>query len=96
MLEPSVEWLMMDASNMKAHCHAAGSVGGNQGIGLTKDAAIPRYIWPWLRMVCQCESFVTTCPVADCTQAAVIIEGIEAHSLIADKGYEPMPSCSML
>lgn len=31
---------------------------------------------------------VTAGPVADCTQAAELIEGIEAQALIADKGYD--------
>jgi transposase len=31
---------------------------------------------------------ITAGPVADCTQAAELIEGIEAQALIADKGYD--------
>ncbi len=31
---------------------------------------------------------ITAGPVADCTQAAALIEGIEAQVLIADKGYD--------
>jgi transposase len=32
--EPDYEWLMIDASHVKAHSHASGARGGNQGIGL--------------------------------------------------------------
>lgn len=60
--EPDYEWLMIDASHCKAHAHAAGARGGNQGIGLTKGGETPRYIWPWMRMVCRCESLSLKVP----------------------------------
>ena len=34
--EPDLEWIMIDASHCKAHPHAAGARGGNQGMGRTK------------------------------------------------------------
>jgi transposase len=34
--EPDYEWLMIDASHIKVHLHAAGAVGGNQDMGVTK------------------------------------------------------------
>ena len=34
--DPDYEWLMIDASHIKVHPHAAGAVGGNQDMGLTK------------------------------------------------------------
>jgi transposase len=57
-VDPDYEWLMIDASHVKIHPHAAGAVGGNQDIGLTKGGAIPRSISPWMQMVCrsECES----------------------------------------
>ena len=51
--DPDFEWLMIDASHIKVHPHAAGAVGGNQDMGRTKGGSTPRYIWPWIRMVCQ-------------------------------------------
>ena len=33
---PDFEWLMIDASYIKVHPHAAGAVGGNQDMGRTK------------------------------------------------------------
>ena len=33
---PDFEWLMIDASHIKAHPHAAGAVGGNQALARTK------------------------------------------------------------
>ena len=40
--EPDYEWLMIDASHSKVHPHAAGAVGGNQGIGRTKGGSTLR------------------------------------------------------
>ena len=51
--EPDMEWLMIDASHCKVHPHAAGAVGGNQDMERTKGGSTPRYIWPWMRMVCR-------------------------------------------
>ena len=53
--EPDFEWLMIDASHIKVHPHATGAVGGNQEMSRTKGGLIPRYIWPWMRMVCPSE-----------------------------------------
>jgi transposase len=53
--EPDYEWLMIDASHCKVHPHAAGAKGGNQEMSRTKGGSIPRYIWPWMRMVCRSE-----------------------------------------
>ena len=34
--EPDFEWLMIDASHIKVHPHAAGALGGNQEMAHTK------------------------------------------------------------
>ena len=34
--DPDFEWLMIDASYIKAHTHSAGARGGNQAIARTK------------------------------------------------------------
>ena len=54
--EPDYEWLMIDASHCKVHPHAAGAKGGNQDMSRTKGGLTPKYIWPWMRMVCRSES----------------------------------------
>ncbi len=33
---PGSEWLMIDASQIKAHPHSGGATGGNQAMGRTK------------------------------------------------------------
>jgi transposase len=53
--EPDFEWLMIDATHIKVHPHAAGAVGGNQEMSRSKGGSTQRYIWPWMRMVCRSE-----------------------------------------
>lgn len=60
--EPDFEWLMIDASYIKAHFHAAGAAGGNQDMDRTKGGSTPRYIWPWMRMVCRSEFLLQQVP----------------------------------
>ena len=60
--EPDYEWLMIDASHIKVHPHAAGAKGGNQDMSRTKGGSTPKYIWPWMRMVCQSESLLQKVP----------------------------------
>jgi hypothetical protein len=60
--EPDYEWLMIDASHCKVHPHAAGARGGNQAMSRTKGGSTPRYIWPWMRMVCRSEQLLQKVP----------------------------------
>ncbi|OTA14035.1 transposase [Xenorhabdus vietnamensis] len=60
--EPDFEWLMIDASHIKVHPHAAGAKGGNQDMGHKKGGLIPRYTWPWMRMVYRSERLLHAVP----------------------------------
>ena len=60
---PDFEWLMIDASHCKVHPHAVGAIGGNQDMGRTKGGSTPRYIWPWMRMVCRSEYLLQVVPL---------------------------------
>ena len=60
--EPDFEWIMIDASHVKVHPHAAGAVGGNQDMSNTKGGSTLRYIWPWMRLVIQSESLLQKVP----------------------------------
>ena len=60
--EPDYEWLMIDASHIKVHPHAAGAVGGNQDMSRTKGGSTQNYIWPWMRMVCRSELLLQKVP----------------------------------
>ena len=44
-VDPDYEWLMIDATFIKVHPHAAGARGGNQGMGRTKGGSIQKSIW---------------------------------------------------
>jgi hypothetical protein len=60
---PDFEWLMIDASNIKVHPHAAGARGGNQDMGHTKGGcSTARYTWPRMRLVCRSESLLHRVP----------------------------------
>ena len=59
---PDYEWLMIDASHIKAHPHAAGARGGSQDMSVTKGGSIPSYIWPWMRLVCRSGSLSQKAP----------------------------------
>ena len=60
--EPDFEWLMIDATHVKVHPHASGAVGGNQAMSRTKGGSTPRYIWTWMRMVCQSDLLLQKVP----------------------------------
>jgi len=60
--QPDPAWLLIDASYCKVHPHATGAVGGNQAMDRTKGGSTPRYIWPWMRMVCRSESLLQRVP----------------------------------
>jgi len=55
---PDFEWLMIDASHVKIHPHAAGAVGGNQAMARTKGGLIQRSTSPWIQLVCRSESLL--------------------------------------
>ena len=61
--DPDDEWLMIDASHCKVHPHTSGARGGNQAMSRTKGGSTPRYIWPWMRMVCRSESLLHQVPL---------------------------------
>jgi len=60
--EADFEWLMIDATHVKVHPHAAGAIGGNQDMNITKGGSTQRYIWPWMRMVCQSKCLLQKVP----------------------------------
>ena len=85
--EPDFEWLMIDASHVKVHQHAAGAIGGNEAMGRTKglntkiDMAVDAFGMP-VRVI------ITEGTTADCTKAEELIEGFDADYLLADRGYD--------
>jgi transposase len=73
--EPDFEWRMLDGTYVKAHFHAAGAVGGNDGISLTKGGATPRYMWPWMPMVCRCERLSLLLPRRTVYRLETLLKG---------------------
>jgi transposase len=59
---PDYEWLMIDASYIKVHPHAAGAIGGNQDMSRRKWGSTQNYIWPWMRLVCRSELLLRKVP----------------------------------
>jgi transposase len=49
--EPDYEWVMIDATHVKVHPHAAGGAGRQSRDGRDKKGATARSIWPLMRMV---------------------------------------------
>ena len=60
--ELGYEWFMIDASHIKVHPHEEGAKGGNQDMSRIKGGSTPKYIWPWMRMVCQSEALLQKVP----------------------------------
>jgi len=58
-----LDWIMIDASFIKAHPHAAGAVGGNQDMECTKGGLTQKYIWPWMRTVCRSDALSQQVPL---------------------------------
>jgi transposase len=61
-IEPDLEWLMIDASHIKVHPHAAGAVGGNQEMSRTKGGSVQNYICPWMRMAIRSDLLLRKAP----------------------------------
>lgn len=49
------KWLMIDASHIKVHPHAAGAIGGNQAMGVTKGGSIQKYTSRLMHVGCRFE-----------------------------------------
>jgi len=73
--DPDFEWLIIDASHIKVHPHAAGARGGNQDMARTKGGSTQRYIWPWMRMVTQSEYLLQRVPQRIVLRPASLLRG---------------------
>lgn len=61
-IDPDYKWLMFDVSRCKASPGAPEAIGDSRYMERAKEDGIPRYIWPWMRMVCQPEYLLQTVP----------------------------------
>ncbi|HSL04148.1 MAG TPA: IS5 family transposase [Nitrospiraceae bacterium] len=89
-VDADTEWLMIEATIIRAHPHAAGATGGKQTQALgrcrggvtTKLPAVCDALGNPLRFI------VTGGERHDCTQAQALLEGFHAQAVLADKGYD--------
>ncbi len=82
------EWLMIDASHVKVHPHAAGARGGKLDMGRTKRGLNTKLHLAVDAHGMPVRVFVTSGAVADCTLSGKLIDGISTEHLLADKGYD--------
>ena len=81
--DPDLEWLMIDASYVKAHQHNTGAVRGNQAVGRAKEGLTTK-----LRLAVDAHGMpvrmlATAGTAADCTQAEALLDGTAAEYLLA-------------
>lgn len=50
--DSELEWLMIDATHIKVHPHAAGAKGGNQDMSRTKGGSTRNSMWPSTALGC--------------------------------------------
>ena len=77
--DPDFEWLMIDASYIKAHPHSAGARGGNQAVARTKGLNSKLHLAVDAHGNAS-KSDSDRGTVADCSQALPLIEGIAGVS----------------
>ena len=73
--DPDYEWLIIDASHIKVHSHAAGARGGSQDMARTKGGPTQRYIWPWMRMAIRSECLLQQVPQLTVRKLANLLKG---------------------
>ena len=61
-VDPDYEWLMIDATHIKIHPHAAGAANDNQDMSRTKGGLTQNYTLLWMRMVCRSEQLLRKVP----------------------------------
>lgn len=85
--EQDFKRLMIDASPITVHRHAAEAHGGNQAMGRAKRGPDS-----WIHLAVNAHGmlvrmFITAGLIVDYSQAYWLIEGIDAEHLLADWGY---------
>lgn len=57
------EWLLIDPRYVEAYRRAIGAVGDNRSMRISKARSNPRYVWPWMRMLCRSELLLQKAPL---------------------------------
>ena len=83
---PDFEWLMIDATHCKVHSHAAGAIGGNEGMDRTKGAQQNSSGRGAVSLPFR--AIVTEGTRADRKEAIPLIKDLPCKFLLADRGYD--------
>lgn len=59
---PGYEWLMISADHDAVCTRAPGSTGGQSDSSGVDETPSSKYIWPWMRMICQSEILLQKVP----------------------------------
>ena len=60
--QPEYEWLIIDTGYMTTLPHTAEATDGDSDISYTPRGSVPRFLWPWMRMICRSESLLQKLP----------------------------------
>ena len=82
------EWLLIDASFVKAHKHAHGAIGGSKRHRSLKRGANSKIHLSVDETGRPVRVIITAGTINDCTKAEELTEDIEYDVLIADRGYD--------
>ena len=86
--ETDTEWVMLDASYVKVHPHAAGAAGGNQEMSRTKGGLNSKIHLMVDAHGTPMKLKVTKGTRADSQEALTLLKGQSAQFLLADKAYD--------
>jgi transposase len=82
------EWLMIDATHVKAHPPRRGSIWRKPRYGAHKRGLNPKIHLAVDAHGAPVEMFVTAGTTADCKFGENLINGIDAENLLADRGFD--------
>ncbi len=60
--EPEFEWLIVDPGDAGAWLSETKAARKSRGKGETSEEVTPKYIWPWMRMLCRSELLLQKVP----------------------------------
>lgn len=60
--EPDFEWLLMEPRHIKTFQHVTYTAGGKKELARANEVSKAKYVWPWMRMVCQSEVLLQQVP----------------------------------
>ncbi|MGL4463550.1 MAG: IS5 family transposase [Planctomycetia bacterium] len=88
--DPDLEWVMIDATIVRAHAHAAGAPkkAGEQQLGRSRGGVGTKIHAACDGLGNPVRFLLTPGQASDVGQAEALLEGIEGENVIGDKGYD--------